>query len=66
MDSRMLSKEISTETTISPTDVNVVLFALGEKLQFHLQEDKTVELEKIRGVDWGLNVRKKKKKKTQN
>jgi predicted histone-like DNA-binding protein len=47
VDSRMLSKEISAESTISPTDVNAVLFALGEKLQFHLQEGRTVELENI-------------------
>jgi predicted histone-like DNA-binding protein len=47
VDSRMLSKEISAESTLSPTDINAVLFALGEKLQFHLQEGKTVELENI-------------------
>ena len=35
------------ESTLSPTDVYAVLFALGEKLQFHLQEGKTVDLENI-------------------
>lgn len=47
IDSRRLSKEISIESTLSPTDVHAVLFALGEKLQFHLLEGKTVELENI-------------------
>jgi len=47
IDSRRLSKEISTESTLSPTDVHAVLFALGEKLQFHLLEGKTVDLENI-------------------
>ena len=47
IDSRRLSKEISMESTLSPTDVHAVLFALGEKLQFHLQEGKTVDLENI-------------------
>lgn len=47
IDSRRLSKEISMESTLSPTDVHAVLFALGEKLQFHLLEGKTVDLENI-------------------
>jgi len=47
INSRRLSKEISMESTLSPTDVHAVLFALGEKLQFHLLEGKTVDLENI-------------------
>ena len=47
VDSKRLSKEISMECTLSPTDVHAVLFALGEKLQFHLREGKTVDLENI-------------------
>ena len=43
----MLSKEISAESTLSLTNVNIELFVLGEKLQFHFQEGKTVELENI-------------------
>jgi len=47
IDSRRLSKEISMESTLSPIDVHAVLFALGEKLQFHLLDGKTVDLENI-------------------
>jgi len=47
INSRRLSKEISMESTLSPTDIHAVLFALGEKLQFHLLEGKTVDLENI-------------------
>ncbi|MBL4723985.1 MAG: hypothetical protein JKY73_00980 [Lutibacter sp.] len=43
----MPSKEISAESTLSLTNVNAVMYVLGQKLQFYLQEGKTVELENI-------------------
>jgi predicted histone-like DNA-binding protein len=42
-----LSYEISNECTLSKVDVKAVLFALGEKLEFHLKEGKTVDIENI-------------------
>jgi len=42
-----LSYQISHECTLSIVDVKMVLFALGEKLQFHLEEGKIVDLENI-------------------
>lgn len=42
-----LSYQISHECTLSIVDVKMVLFALGEKLQFHLEDGKIVDLENI-------------------
>lgn len=42
-----LSKQISKECTLSVVDIKFVLYALGEKLQFHLEEGKMVDLDNI-------------------
>lgn len=46
-DIERLSYEISTESTLSETDVRAVLDALGRKMKQHLEEGKTVSLENI-------------------
>ena len=56
----MLSKEICAESTLSLTNVNIELFVLGEKLQFHFQEGKTVELENIGKFNLGFKFKPKK------
>ena len=47
IDINRLSYEISNECTLSKVDVKAVLFALGEKLEFHLKEGKTIDIENI-------------------
>ena len=47
IDIERLSYEISTESTLSETDVRAVLDALGRKLKEHLEDGKTVSLENI-------------------
>lgn len=47
IDIERLSYEISSESTLSETDVRAVLDALGRKLKQHLEEGKTVSLENI-------------------
>jgi len=47
IDLERLSYEISNECTLSKVDVKAVLFALGEKLEFHLKEGKTIDIENI-------------------
>lgn len=47
IDIERLSYEISTESTLSETDVRAVLDALGRKLKQHLADGKTVSLENI-------------------
>src|SRR5690554_5487297 len=47
IDIERLSYEISTESTLSETDVRAVLDALGRKMRQHLEEGKTVSLENI-------------------
>ena len=42
-----ISKEISQECSLSVVDVKFVLYALGEKLQFHLEDGKSVDIENI-------------------
>ena len=42
-----LSYQISKECTLSVVDIKFVLYALGEKLQFHLEDGKMVDLENI-------------------
>jgi hypothetical protein len=42
------SYEISNECTLSKVDEKEVLFALGEKLEFHLKEGKTVDIGKFK------------------
>jgi predicted histone-like DNA-binding protein len=47
VDVETISKEISSECSLSIVDVKAVLIALGMKLQFHLEEGKIVDLENI-------------------
>jgi predicted histone-like DNA-binding protein len=47
VDLDMLSYEISKESTLSKVDVKAVLWALGEKLEFHLKDGKTIDIENI-------------------
>jgi predicted histone-like DNA-binding protein len=47
IDIERLSYEISTESTLSETDVRAVLDALGRKMRQHLEDGKTVSLENI-------------------
>ena len=47
IDIERLSQEISTESTLSETDVRAVLDALGRKMMQHLEDGKTVSLENI-------------------
>lgn len=42
-----ISKEISRECSLSVIDVKFVLHALGDKLQFHLEDGKSVDIENI-------------------
>ena len=42
-----LSYQISNECTLSKYDVKMVLDALGDKLKFHLEDGKIVDLETI-------------------
>lgn len=42
-----ISYEISNECSLSAIDVKFVLMALGEKLKYHLEDGKTVDLENI-------------------
>lgn len=42
-----ISNEISNECSLSKVDVKFVLYALGEKLQFHLEDGKSVDIENI-------------------
>jgi predicted histone-like DNA-binding protein len=42
-----LSYEISNECTLSKVDIKMVLVALGDKLKYHLENGKTVDLETI-------------------
>jgi len=47
VDLDQISNQISNECTLSKVDVKMVLYALGEKLQFHLEDGKIVDLENI-------------------
>ncbi|MFD0762277.1 HU family DNA-binding protein [Lutibacter aestuarii] len=47
VDLDQISYQISNECTLSKVDVKMVLYALGEKLQFHLEDGKIVDLENI-------------------
>lgn len=47
VDLDQISYQISKECTLSVVDIKMVLYALGEKLQFHLEDGKTVDLENI-------------------
>ena len=47
VDIDQISYQISKECTLSVVDIKMVLYALGEKLQFHLEDGKTVDLENI-------------------
>jgi len=42
-----ISRQISHECSLSVVDVKFVLYALGEKLQFHLEDGKIVDIENI-------------------
>lgn len=42
-----ISYQISKECTLSKVDILMVLYALGEKMQFHLEDGKIVDLENI-------------------
>lgn len=44
---KQLSKQISDECSLSEIDVKFVLEALGQKLQFYLEDGKIVDLENI-------------------
>ena len=45
VDVETISKEISSECSLSIVDVKAVLIALGIKMQFHLEDGKIVDLE---------------------
>jgi predicted histone-like DNA-binding protein len=47
IDVDQISYEISNECSLSSIDVKFVLMALGEKLKYHLEDGKTVDLENI-------------------
>lgn len=47
IDLDQISHQISNECTLSVVDIKMVLYALGEKLQFHLEDGKMVDLENI-------------------
>ena len=47
VDLDQISRQISNECTLSVVDIKMVLYALGEKLQFHLEDGKMVDLENI-------------------
>lgn len=47
VDLDQISHQISNECTLSVVDIKMVLYALGEKLQFHLEDGKMVDLENI-------------------
>jgi len=47
VDVNTISKEISSECSLSVVDVKAVLIALGIKMQFHIEEGKIVDLEDI-------------------
>lgn len=47
IDVDQISYEISNECSLSAIDVKFVLMALGEKLKYHLEDGKTVDLENI-------------------
>jgi len=47
VDLNKISKEISNECSLSVVDVKFVLYALGEKLKFHLEDGKSVDIENI-------------------
>lgn len=42
-----IAYEISNECTLSKTDIVAVLYALGEKTKFHLEEGKVVNLDNL-------------------
>ncbi len=42
-----ISKEISSECSLSIVDVKAVLIALGIKMQYHLEDGKIVDLEDV-------------------
>lgn len=47
IDSEELAEVISAESSLSEADIKAVLYSLGKKLQFYLQQGKVVELESI-------------------
>jgi len=47
VDVEQLAKEISNECTLTPTDIKAVLYALGIKIRFHLEEGRVVNLENL-------------------
>lgn len=44
IDVRRIGEEISKESTLSESDVVGVIYALGKKIQQHLEEGKIVDL----------------------
>lgn len=47
VDSDELAEVISSESSLSEADIKAVLFSLGKKMQFYLQQGRVVELESI-------------------